>query len=64
MCDTAWVRGLYADHGGPVTSRVRLPTVMRSWPSTDVPFAVGVALDTMKQLESQVLMRSYQGFMK
>ncbi|MBQ1251628.1 MAG: preprotein translocase subunit SecY [Firmicutes bacterium] len=31
---------------------------------TSLLIAVGVALDTMKQLESQVLMRSYQGFMK
>jgi preprotein translocase subunit SecY len=25
---------------------------------------VGVALDTMKQLESQLLMRRYEGFLK
>ena len=31
---------------------------------TSLLIAVGVALDTMKQLESQLLMRHYQGFMK
>lgn len=35
-----------------------------SFGGTSLLIAVGVALDTMKQLESQVLMRSYQGFMK
>ncbi|MGI5891207.1 MAG: preprotein translocase subunit SecY [Bacillota bacterium] len=31
---------------------------------TSLLIAVGVALDTMKQVESQLLMRHYQGFMK
>jgi preprotein translocase subunit SecY len=31
---------------------------------TALLIVVGVALDTMKQLESQMLMRSYQGFIK
>ncbi|MGI6361280.1 MAG: preprotein translocase subunit SecY [Bacillota bacterium] len=31
---------------------------------TSLLIAVGVALDTMKQIESQLLMRHYQGFMK
>lgn len=31
---------------------------------TSLLIVVGVALDTMKQLESQMLMRHYQGFMK
>jgi preprotein translocase subunit SecY len=31
---------------------------------TSLLIAVGVALDTMKQMESQLLMRHYQGFMK
>ena len=26
--------------------------------------AVGVALDTMRQMESQMMMRSYEGFLK
>jgi preprotein translocase subunit SecY len=31
---------------------------------TSLLIAVGVALDTMKQLENQMLMRNYQGFLK
>ena len=31
---------------------------------TSLLIVVGVALDTMKQLESQMLQRHYQGFMK
>ena len=31
--------------------------------STSLLIMVGVALDTMRQLESQLLMRNYQGFM-
>ena len=32
--------------------------------SFDVPVSVGVVLDTMKQLEAQLLMRQYEGFIK
>ena len=32
--------------------------------STSLLIMVGVALDTMRQLESQLLMRQYEGFMK
>ena len=31
---------------------------------TSLLIAVGVALDTMKQIESQLVMRNYQGFLK
>jgi preprotein translocase subunit SecY len=31
---------------------------------TSVLIAVGVALETMKQIESQLLMRHYEGFLK
>ena len=31
---------------------------------TALLIVVGVALDTMKQLEASLLMRSYEGFMK
>ena len=48
-----------------------LPNVMMgitglniSFGGTSLLIAVGVALDTMKQLESQLMMRNYQGFMK
>lgn len=48
-----------------------LPTMVGQFTSLDVHFggtslliAVGVALDTMKQLEQQMIMRNYQGFLK
>lgn len=48
-----------------------LPTIISSFTQIDSHFggtslliAVGVALDTMKQLENQMVMRNYQGFLK
>lgn len=48
-----------------------LPTLIDQFTNLDVGFggtslliAVGVALDTMKQLENQMVMRNYQGFLK
>ncbi len=48
-----------------------MPTLISQFTSLDVSFggtslliAVGVALDTMKQLENQMVMRNYQGFLK
>lgn len=48
-----------------------LPTLLTSLTSLEIYFGgtallivVGVALDTMKQIESSLLMRSYEGFMK
>ncbi len=48
-----------------------LPMLVGQFTSFDILFggtslliAVGVALDTMKQLEQQLLMRNYQGFLK
>ncbi len=48
-----------------------LPTLVGQFTALDVHFggtslliAVGVALDTMKQLEQQMIMRNYQGFLK
>ena len=35
-----------------------------SFGGTSLLIVVGVALDTMKQLESQMVMRNYQGFLK
>jgi preprotein translocase subunit SecY len=40
----------------------RIPNI--SFGGTALLIAVGVALDTMKQVESHMLMRSYQGFIK
>ena len=31
---------------------------------TSILIVVGVALDTMKQLEAQLMMRTYEGFLK
>jgi preprotein translocase subunit SecY len=48
-----------------------LPTLIQEFSALKIGFggtslliAVGVALDTMKQLESQLVMRNYQGFLK
>lgn len=48
-----------------------LPTLVSQFSSMDVRFggtslliAIGVALDTMRQLENQLVMRNYQGFLK
>ena len=47
-----------------------MPTMMQEFTSLQIGFggtslliAVGVALDTMKQLETQMVMRNYQGFL-
>jgi len=48
-----------------------LPTLIQQFTELQIGFGgtsllivVGVALDTMKQLESQMIMRNYQGFLK
>jgi len=48
-----------------------MPTLLQQFTHLQIGFggtslliAVGVALDTMKQLESQMVMRNYQGFLK
>jgi len=48
-----------------------IPTLIGQFTNLDIRFggtslliAVGVALDTMKQLENQMVMRNYQGFLK
>jgi preprotein translocase subunit SecY len=48
-----------------------LPTMLLAQTSTNIAFGgtsllivVGVALDTMKQLEAQMMMRNYEGFLK
>ena len=45
--------------------------LMAAWNITSYPFygttlliAVGVALETMKQIDSQLMMRNYEGFLK
>jgi preprotein translocase subunit SecY len=44
--------------GGIVTN------VLFLYSSTALLIVVGVAIDTMKQLEAQLLMRNYEGFIK
>ena len=46
---------------GVITNVGTASTIMSS---TSLLIMVGVALDTMRQLESQLLMRNYEGFMK
>ncbi|NCB42361.1 MAG: preprotein translocase subunit SecY [Clostridia bacterium] len=48
-----------------------IPTLIQHWTALNIGFggtsviiAVGVALDTMKQLETQMIMRNYSGFLK
>ena len=48
-----------------------LPTLVAQFTPLDIRFGgtsllivVGVAIDTMKQLENQMVMRNYQGFLK
>ena len=48
------------------------PSILLSaWHINNIPFAgttllisVGVALETMKQIDSQLMMRNYEGFLK
>jgi preprotein translocase subunit SecY len=46
---------------GIITNVGTASTIMSS---TSLLIMVGVALDTMRQLESQLLMRNYDGFLK
>jgi preprotein translocase subunit SecY len=48
-----------------------IPTLLQHWSALQIGFggtsviiAVGVALETMKQLETQMIMRNYSGFLK
>ena len=41
-----------------------LPGNQVSFSGTSVLIAVGVALETMKQIDSQLMMRNYEGFLK
>jgi preprotein translocase subunit SecY len=40
------------------------PTVARALGGTSVLIVVGVAIDTMRQIESQLSMRAYKGFLR
>ena len=41
-----------------------LPGNQVSFSGISVLIAVGVALETMKQIDSQLMMRNYEGFLK
>ena len=41
-----------------------MPTTFLYFGGTGLLIVVGVALDTMKQMEAQLLMRHYEGFLK
>jgi preprotein translocase subunit SecY len=41
-----------------------LPGAQVSFAGTSILIAVGVALETMKQVDSQLMMRNYEGFLK
>ena len=40
------------------------PQTISHFSSERVPVSLGVALDTMRQMESQMMMRHYEGFLK
>ena len=48
----------------PFIARLITGVQFASLSSTGLIIVVGVALDTMKQIESQLIMRHYEGFMK
>lgn len=47
-----------------IAAVTRMPTQFLYFGGTGLLIVVGVALDTMKQIESHLLMRQYEGFMK
>jgi preprotein translocase subunit SecY len=46
------------------TAITRIPSQSLYLGGTAILIVVGVALDTMKQIETQLLMRQYRGFIK
>ena len=46
------------------TALTKLPSTQLYLGGTAVLIVVGVALDTMKQIETQLIMRQYKGFIK
>lgn len=47
----------------PVTYSLLIPTLQNTFGATSMLILVGVALETTKQLEAQMLMRHYKGFL-
>ena len=48
----------------PFVAQLSTGVVALQLSSTGLLIVVGVALDTMKQLEAQLVMRRYEGFLK
>lgn len=48
----------------PTILSVMIPSLHMHFGGTSLLIAVGVALETVRQLENQMLMRNYQGFLK
>ena len=46
------------------TALTQIPTQNMYLGGTAILIVVGVALDTMKQIETQLIMRQYKGFIK
>jgi hypothetical protein len=40
------------------------PTLPRNGPATSILIIVGIVLETMKQIDSQLMMRNYEGFLR
>ena len=62
-----FVQALLEDLLGGDVGEVRLERHhrrARALGGTSVLIAVGVALDTMRQMESQMMMRNYEGFLR
>ena len=58
MYSLAFLPSLFIRYGGFSQASAR------ALGGTSVLIVVGVALDTMRQMESQMMMRSYEGFLK
>ena len=52
------------DRAGPVPARSGASGAASPFGGTSLLIAVGVALETMKQVDSQLMMRNYEGFLK
>ena len=61
-----WLMSQNANTSNGVTAIVAAIFNVQSYPfgGTTVLIAVGVALETMKQIDSQLMMRNYEGFLK
>ena len=61
LSDLRYTEGQLAPHGGLDVGEVHEDTLCRLRPEVHL---VGVVLDTMRQIEAQLLMRQYEGFIR